>query len=324
MPNFLKRLRFPLVITYDSKLLPDGFGAQAIRLIGIYSIANRFHLQYRHQEIEYIPEEELIGFPYDKVKYHKVLTTLNCLTRLPNEVSLRKPLKEKAIRRRNITRRSLTKLVLLSIVLRFFRKQRVVLHLCLPQGITDTYPNILDIGASVIRTNLEHSGYRLNNGHIVVHLRGGLRVVDVTRPQLSPPYYSSTLQALSSKRNSWTSIKIHTDFFEQDLIKYKSNLRVQVYTQWLQSLQTKYFDTKILYYSPILSVLQDMICADVLVMSNSSLSYFAGLINPNKVIWPPIHAHSKLRRWSFGPILDESIFIDPNHIPYTNWDEIRG
>ena len=50
-------MRFPLYITYDDTKIRDGFGAQGLRVVGIFSIARFFRLKYLHQGISEIGDE---------------------------------------------------------------------------------------------------------------------------------------------------------------------------------------------------------------------------------------------------------------------------
>ena len=320
MRNQLMGWHFPLVIEYDSNELPDGFGAQAVRLVGIYSIASKFRLQYRHSPIRFIPKEELVGFPYSEEKYKSIMDKIVELTFLPDT---KKTLSERrlVVKRRVIGRKALLLLIVVSILRKLLMRQQLVLSLCLPQGVTDKMPKILELGAEEMRKNFDYILASSKNEEVVIHFRGGFRVVDSNRPQLTPDYYNAALKQASRYMNL-SKITIHTDFFPSDLQSSNLSNRAKFFIEWFNShqLQKMCSEIEAKHYAPIVDSLEDMIQSKLLIMSNSSLSYFAGLINPNIIIWPPIHGHSRLPRWKRGPeFLDSHMFIDKNHVPYTNW-----
>jgi hypothetical protein len=313
-----KWMRFPLTIQYDPEVLPDGFGAQAIRIIGIYSIAEKYRLNYRHQGITYIPPQELVGFPFSQAKYVETLNALNELLYFPS-TRRKKGKSEIVLHLRSISRRLLAKLIFQSL----FSRKKMLIKLCLPQGITDVAPNILNIGAEVARRNFLALLPKNSSSRIVIHLRGGLRTVDTKRPQLSPSYYDKSLRAIGTNRND--QLVIHSDFMKQDFLAENLGLRTELYKNWLDEIGTTFNNVEVKLYSPMLEVITDMVTAECLVMSNSALSYFAGLLNDKRVIWPPLHGHSKLQRWEMGPDLgDDGGFIDPNHIPFIDWEDPAG
>lgn len=317
------RIRFPLILEYDASALADGLGAQSIRLIGIYSIAYKYRLYYQHKPIEFIPKEELIGFPYDDSKYLKVMNEVHRLTYLPNIGSPSKSTKIFTIRRRSITRRILLKIILFAFFRRCFKAQNTKLLLCLPQGISDSVPDLLEIGAREMRKNFSSPDRNLWEDRVVIHFRGGLRVVDALRPQLHHSYYDDAL-IQNNIRKECESIIVHTDFFLTDFSKSTLGVRVKMFSDWIEHKWSSVEGVKILHYAPILEVLKDMVSCKLLIMSNSSLSYFAGLLNPNVVVWPQIHGHSKISRWIMGPLISTThVFIDKNHVPYLNWNDPR-
>lgn len=315
----VKRPIFPVILEYDPGELPDGFGAQANRLVGIFSLAYHFRLGYRHVPIKEIPKEELVGFPFSAEKYELTMNHIRAVTWFPNIEHFGKK-KEIRIQIRSFGRRHFVKLIVIAIVKRLIQMRSTTISLCLPQGVTDLMPNILDYGSVQVRENMSRLGMLKNSTDVVVHFRGGLRVVDTKRPQLTSRYFDDALASISQSESDIPVI-IHTDFFPTDFEEFRPGVRVQMFSDWVKAnLSTKKYNIEVSHYAPILEAFADMANARVLIMSNSSLSYFAGLVNQNSVIWPHIHGHSKLSRWSFGPPLHSShTFIDANHVPYLNW-----
>jgi hypothetical protein len=307
MSTKLRNFVFPVCIRYDNVNFADGFGAQAIRLIGIFSIAQRYRLRYEHRDLRFDHPDELLGPHSSQENYLLLLKDILFLMKLPNTGSSYRK-KKIVISMRTITRRVLIKLILKSLL----SNSEIVINLQLPQGITDYHPEILELGAQVIRKNLSTLRPPQKADAIVIHVRTGNHTVKTPRfnalPQLTPAYYNEALNMVQT--NEMKRI-IHTDLFPIDILNDAPSLRFEKFRAYLEEA-SKTQSTQILHYAPILSALGDMATAKVLVMSNSALSYFAGLMNINTVIWPPIHGHAKLKRWFRGPDLTpESLsFVD--------------
>lgn len=297
---FPKRsIRFPLVITYDDKKMQDGFGAQAIRLVGIYSICSYFKVNYLHSPISVIGNRwELTGRDVSEETYVKSMDLVRKITQLSDSLQV-KASKQKTIYEHNIGFKKLIWLLLLSLIYRAIGVQ-LILKLFLPFGIMDRMPRLWEIGALAIRENL--SEYQNQGGaNLVVHYRTGLNSPSLSRPQLSSLYYKSTLGLMGSTQYiDFDSIIIHTDFHEEDLINQHSSERITDFTDFVDYCDNTFKHVTIGYSSNILDTFSDMFMAENLVVSRSALSYFAGILNSNRVIYPPSHGHSKLPRWIPG------------------------
>jgi hypothetical protein len=213
---------------------------------------------------------------------------------------------------RVISRRLLAKLIVRSL----FSRNFIIINLQLPHGITDRNPDILEIGASLVRENFGDFVFNREKPTCVVHLRSGNRTVKTERfnklPQLNARYYDLALQKYA---NPELEIIIHTDFFPEDFLEDIPSFRLAIFKNFLESVGEN-TNVHIHHYAPIVEVVIDMATADTLIMGNSALSYFAGLINTSTVVWPPIHGHAKLTRWTLGPLLppEEISFLDDtNH-----------
>ena len=300
-------MRFPLAIKYDTVSFADGLGAQAIRILGIFSLACKYRLHYIHQDIFIEHPDELLGPTLSRQNFSDTMDKVHQLLRLPSSsFKTKKPIRE--INIRVISRRLLLKLIVKSLYSRYF----IVINLQLPQGITDRTPDILEYGASLVRKNLAEMVSGRSKPECVLHLRSGNRTVKTARfnalPQLTPSYYALTLREFT---NDKSKITIHTDFFPEDFRENIGTLRLGIFKDFLENFE-KNDNVLILHYAPITEVILDMATANILIMGNSALSYFAGLLNTSTVIWPPIHGHAKMTRWKTGPILTDSeiSFVD--------------
>jgi hypothetical protein len=294
----LKRAWFPVCIRYDNESFADGFGAQALRLVGIFSISQRYRLRYEHRSLRFDHPDELLGPHSSRENYLEVMKQIDKLLYLPNIGHSRRK-KKIIINLRSITRRKLLTIIFRSLL----SHSEFIINLQLPQGITDYRPEILELGASSIRDNLEQLTKDLSLAAIVVHIRTGNRTIKTSRfnslPQLTPHYYKYVLKPLMASK---PNLIIHSDLFPEDFLQKAPTVRFQLFKEFFDDY-SKSPVTSIFHYAPILKVVSDMSTAKVLIMSNSALSYFAGLLNTNTVIWPPIHGHAKLKRWLKGPEL---------------------
>ena len=57
------------------------------------------------------------------------------------------------------------------------------------------------------------------------------------------------------------------------------------------------YSLEVHYCDPLVKTFLDMCTAEVFIQGRSALSYLAGIINPNKVLWPEVQSHSRLPRW---------------------------
>lgn len=298
--------RFNISTQYNNLAFADGLGAQALRLVGIFSIAQHYRLRYVHNDLRFDHPDELLGPNSSIENYQKALEEISTLLKLPSSSKSRRK-KKTYLDMKSITRKTLFKLIFKSL----FSNSEIVIKLQLPQGITDYKPDILERGASIIRNNLDKMYDRRENP-IVIHVRTGRWTIKTKRfnslPQLTPNYYGKVLHSLGNRD---LPLIFHTDLIPKDLRGQSDSVRVNIFVDFFRECSEL---NKVIFchYAPIMSVVRDMAQAKVLIMSNSALSYFAGLLNKGTVIWPPIHGHAKLSRWLEGPMLSDDLmtFLD--------------
>lgn len=287
------------MITYDDKKMQDGFGAQAIRLVGIYSVCSYFRINYLHSPISVIGNRwELTGRDISEENYLRWLNLVRQMTQL-SDSSMVASRKQKTVYEHNIGFKKLILLLFLSIIYKAIGKQ-LILRLTLPFGIMDRLPKLWEIGALAIRDNFSVFENH-DKANLVIHYRTGLNSPSQSRPQLSSTYYKDTLGLMvSSGYVELDSVIIHTDLYEEDVINQLSSERVKDFLEFINFCNKTFKKVNIGYSSTILDTVSDMVMADNLVVSRSALSYFAGIVNSNRVIYPPSHGHSKLPRWISG------------------------
>ena len=82
--------RFNISIEYNNVAFADGLGAQALRLIGIFSIAEHYRLRYIHSDLRFDHPDELLG-PHSSIEnYGKALEEILQLLKLPSSPKSRR------------------------------------------------------------------------------------------------------------------------------------------------------------------------------------------------------------------------------------------
>lgn len=304
----------PLYFAYDNAKHMDGFGAQLLRILGIYSIARRFKCRYIHMPIQEVIEEFSHRITNeDELRY--LISRVNDLFELPSD---NHPLfYHKVFVTYNLSRKQLLRLIM-----RYsFSQKQVLVKITLPYGVIDHFPHWYKFAVDSIYKNRK----RLFEQHIrhntVVHLRLGYGqqapIANTASPRFLPiNYYGDVLEAISAEKEDLKKQKlvIHTDSpiinklwrptkkALDECIALGENVvdgSIEVYSRDY----SLYFSTlgwlSIDYRScdDFISTFLDMACAKRLIMSRSSFSYIAGLFNKNEVIWPANHGHVCLPSW---------------------------
>ena len=303
----------PIYLTYDNQTLQDGFGAQALRILGIYSIAKTFRFGYIHSPISKVIEE--YSHNLQDLKEHELqISRVNDFFAFPSTSAVTSFNREFVYR--NITRKILLKLIFLN----FFSTKKFLVRILLPYGVIDKMPSIYKKGVEFIHK--AHANLIQTNGYIVCHIRWGYGYLysdqDYIRPRHLPfSYFEDAVSLLYFKKNRSTlPIIVHTDLSRND--KYWTPAHPSVLENYrnlsgnkqASAIPIKGVDlekklrfpknsmTEIKYCDDFFSTFLDMSRSEILVMGTSTFSFLAGLINPNMVIWPQKHVHSKYPGWT--------------------------
>ena len=322
-------------IRYDNQSLQDGLGAQALRIMGVYSIARTFRLRYLHAEIQSTVEE--FSHSHDTQSNQTTLDKFNDFFRFPSFVA---PI----FFSKTYNFRSLTRKQLLQIMFHYsFTKKNVLIIVLLPFAITDKYPFIFRHASEVLRKR-ELNMLELNDVSkiqpLVAHIRFGYGWMygeqsHVKKRQfLSPRYFTEVINSACSLFSIPNSLPllIHTDLSKFDTI-WKPQSRETIEGFRLisgdpnaETLLIKgrnlsdeidipqEYSLDVRYCADTYEAFLDMCRARVLIMGTSTFSYLAGLINSNIVVWPSIHGHSKLPGWYSE--LDLGINVSDAHIEH--------
>ena len=309
-----------LIIKYDNKCMQDGIGAQALRLLGLYSISKFFRISYFHSPIVDLIEEFSHGTK-EESDLQQLIVRVNTFFNFPSIPGI--PPNSKTIKVRQLGLKELLFFRIKSL----FSKKTIVLDILLPFGITDRFPFLYKCGVRHLRNRHYHL---LQKRHFVVaHIRRGYGYLysdqRYIRPRNLPfSYFNDCIAHVSKKyfEDSEFRLIVHTDLSPNSL-KWKptqkrvldglkevtgnynakeidiEGIRVEDHLQLPEKCQGEFH-----YCAEFFDTFLDMCSCEILIQGNSALSYLAGLLNENIVIWPARHGHSKYSTWinseSFG------------------------
>lgn len=303
-----------IYLTYDNTKKQDGIGAQLQRIFGLYAISRKFRLGYIHAPI-INTAEELAHNVASESELQELLDKVNSFYNFPSDDEIDF---DDVILVHNLTIRFLVTMFAQSI----FKRQRILLRICLPYGIMDKHPDWYEYSGFYLRSRLLNNRFNADK-KVVVHVRYGYKPItgknSASAPRFLPlTYYPDSLKKLLARENlsNDNKILIHTDIpnrsgkwkpFQDSKISELSEIGYSINEDTLSfegiDLKSDYFfdfpNLEVKYCAPILETLDDLINADVLLMSRSSFSYIAGVINSKSVYIPRLHGHAKLKRWKW-------------------------
>jgi hypothetical protein len=286
-------IEFPrIAITYDSAKNYDGFGAQAIRILGIYSIAERLKMDYLSNRIYRIDAGE--EFVKSEDCYDTELSTLNDWLELPTAAHICNKYREITVW--NLSRKKLFQYFFLN----YLPGGHLHLKVSLPFGILDRHPRLWSQNTGRILSKRLHPSSEIYD--VVIHLRTGFEHFSHRR-QLPGKYFRDTLNQYlknATLRGHKVKMKLHTDL-ELGMEKTQDGFEKERldYFLLLRQLSNDY-DCEIGYKEPLITFLNDASKAKCFIMSRSALSFLGGILNSHTVIYPPSHGHTKQAHWIDG------------------------
>jgi hypothetical protein len=304
-----------IFLTYDNRTLQDGLGAQALRITGIYALAKTFGLRYSHSPIIHVIED--VGQdPDGDPTQNNLISSFNNFFNFPSD---RMP-KANAI---HINIRDFSLRALARLIFRYtFYTDDVVVTILLPQGILDKIPSLYGVSAKQLRESNRQTLVPNGSHDLVAHVRRGYdeKYADLKYAKnrhLPFSYFSDILQALDKKESISKKLKIiiHTDllnspriwtpkqdgvvdgFNKNSGLVGETKISLEAYDLSREIIVPTGYNVDIRYCDPLMQAFLDMCNAKVLIQGKSALSYLAGIVNPNLVIYPPKQSAAKLRRW---------------------------
>lgn len=304
----------PLYLAYNNAEQMDGFGAQLLRIMGIYSTARKLGCGYIHMPIQDVIEEFSHGINNEDELGHLV-ERVNEFFELPSDNP--PPFFHKIFVTYNLSRKQLFKFFL-----RYqFSRKNVLVKITLPFGVVDNFPHWYKMAVDSIYSRKKQIFEQHIRNDTVVHLRLGYGqhhpIANTVSPRFLPiNYYGDLLNAISSNVEEFKRqlIVVHTDSpisakvwrptkkaldqcvaFGENVVDGSVEVYSKDYTLYFQALGWNSIDYR--SCDDFLSTFLDMACAERLLMSRSAFSYIAALFNKKEVIWPANHGHARLPSW---------------------------
>lgn len=317
--------RMTLLIQYDNRVLQDGFGAQALRLVALKGIADYFGCTYLNADM--LTEHEFFSTGASSI--YDLKSFANKVNEFFTFGEVSKSTKPKVV----IRERDLSSKALVKYLLRYkYSRDIALLQTVVPYSVVNRFPKSLSGLPKLIRDNNAKEFRRHEPLDLVIHIRMGYGASIVKNGQgrhLPFEYYLRLLKSLAEKGLVKPSdrIIIHTDLPREDskwnvktsvqreeLISqglFLNGDEVEVKGENLEAIFSEFreFNLTVKYCADWFETLIDMSQAETLVMARSAFSYLAATLNPNKVIWPNNHGHPLLHNW----ISSKTLGVDANH-----------
>jgi hypothetical protein len=301
--NGLSGLDKKLVLTYDNTRFTDGAGAQLQRIYGIYSISRLLGVSYLHSPLGRVGYQGLSALESNKAspRYHH---EFNDLFQIKSDALPTDDFDK--IKLRDISTDILRQLVTL------FDSQRTggrpsLVQLALPYGIADRFPDCYEVCKQIspfVSSVGEGRAVR-----VALHVRRGeLFVLDSDR-MLPNGYYINVAQnvahVLDALRLDY-QIELHTEVPNKEFIvqpnhhgiSHRISAPITVSPLMCRLDEFSVLPNLVLCLNePTIECLRKLATADIVVMSRSSFSYLAAILNKNGIILYHPFWHHALSSW---------------------------
>lgn len=304
-----------LYLTYDDQSMQDGLGAQALRITGIYSLAKQFRLRYLHTPISRAIED--IAHDLDGgTSLKTIIDQINDFFSFPSDKLKHKKVKHIFVR--ELSRKKLVKLWLQGILFH----GSLIVHILLPMGVLDKLPAAYKHASMFLRDKNKRALDANAEIQLLAHVRRGYdekyaNLKYAKGRHLPFSYFSDVISAACMKFTVPESSKlhIHTDlvneaktwkpsqidilegFIENSGDKVASEIELEAYDLMELIDCPPGYSLEIHYCDPLMKTFIDMCTARVFIQGKSALSYLAGIVNNNIVVFPTNQSHSKLPGW---------------------------
>lgn len=299
---------------YNSQSMKDGYGAQLIRIIGIYGLARATGSKYLHKEILSAIEEFSYGVSGNERDLKLLTAKVNSFFELPSS-------KAPSAFDLTLDERSMDFFRLIKLLMRYgLSRKKVLVRILFPFPCTDRFPSLYRAGVKVVKRNRRDVFLNHSNHALVVHVRMayGRTNVPESQPRRHLPfeYFRLVISALRKhgEISNFERIKIHTDLSGKDttwrptqdaLVQeislgepiVEGAIRVRAFdlSKEFHDLGSTRLD--ISYCDDFFQTFLDMSCANIFIMSRSAFSYLSALFSDKKVVYPENHGHGKPRGW---------------------------
>lgn len=316
-----------LFLTYDSHFMMDGVGAQLQRIISIFGIAKLAKVGYLHTPISNIDKQIFLRNSSEvgesEIRIWNQLFARN-LEEFHQEVG------DRIFKLGNIS-------LLQIYVIRFFTlfvKHRVVLRIGNPRTITDKFPDSLLWAPELFDPSFLCNPGKEKTLDIVVHIRQGVLALTQYKERLLPlAHYENILEflvkTLTAKgidfkitvlaEDHSPSISLASPEIRRSIELDSNNPSLKFNTDGTVNLEHEIPDpvlTPILHRSLWLNGRTayadffSMVHADILIISKSSFSFVAGLLNKDSVkVFSPFW-HEAPKGWLSSLDFNEDAFAN--------------
>lgn len=301
-----------ITLTYNADVNDDGTGAQIQRILGIYAICRKYGFSYLHTPIKNLVTHPLDSFQSPK-ELQEYLTRVNAYFNLTSSGPMQF---DKVIDQGRISKSFLSRLQL---SMRLSKAKKILVKISNPSMIVNSNPDILKLAV----LDLPHIS-RVDSKtkvSIVLHIRRTTQEDFVLRGESEPrslpiDYYKGKLRKIlaSLDLKSEYEITVFTDI-PKTAIQFKP--RTQDLEVWRRAghefigekiqVETLDLEKEFEEFMPLIEIISggdpldaitQMSSADYFVMSRSSLSYLAGILNQNgKIFNPPSFSIAPLSNW---------------------------
>jgi hypothetical protein len=305
-----------LVLTYDNESKNDGLGAQIQRVLGIAGLANLLHTGYLHTGIKNVAVHPLDPYQ-EKEDYFKFISEVNKFLAMPSSTHVFFTKDSGSTQEsRSPSRRSLIRAAVSS----WPQKTARVYPVVEPYFMIDTWPNHYRHCLSQLTRKLEPLNRCGDSPKVVIHYRWGVGGMAIQNGEKFPrelplKYFLSVLDQLVRQNGGLPleSLTVLTDAPESEVIfeppsdqagLWEGSPSFEAGKMYVKGAD--FFDVFIQYAKEVkivrggsaLEAIKRMANAEVLVLSKSSLSYVAGILNNSGTIYyPPNFWHPRLRGW---------------------------
>jgi hypothetical protein len=318
---FLSPYSKKICLTYfaEAEELQDGIGAQLHRIFGILSVCNNLSIPYIHTPIIdfTVTPSDVVRKYIDRVHYCRKIDIL--FNQYPKKSSVN------YLEFQEIIIDRLKLIVLIKyIFLSNLNNQRYLLKIKLPFPLIDSFANWYKEMPKQINVQKIYRRKKKSREKIIaVHFRNGIKSnhkekIGLSNRWLSDDYFASVINDVIKKNNLEVGrnllIKIYTDSpkVRQKYFPPKDQLHRYVRSGFVvrkNQISVIPFDFKNSKFNDLLSIeiihggdaleaIIEMAKADFLIISRSSMSYCAALLNKKGIIYyPPNFWHAPMPKW---------------------------
>jgi hypothetical protein len=280
--------------------MSDGVGAQLQRIYGIYAISRLLGVSYLHSPLAVVGYQGLSALEANVADpdYHHVF---NEVFRLPSDVD-RSACAEPALRLPNIS-----PVVANELISRTKGSKTTLVLLASPHGVADNFPDCYGVCKQLSPFSAPARGGRPLR--VALHVRRGEQVVIDSDRMLPNRYFVSVARRVADALETLGleyEIELWTEVPERDFI-------IGLYDHGINGRLNEPFVARREMYGleefdalpnlvhrlngRAIDCLEGLATADVLVMSRSSFSYVAAILNRNGIIMYHPFWHSGMSSW---------------------------